>query len=188
MGSMSGLEKWFVNRSSERRSKGILRTVQNHIRIPDSAGILEIGAGRGSLSYLAYQQYKPRKLVVTDYDPSQVGVAKAQFASKLGTLPPDVEFTSADAVKLPFEDEIFDLVFTINVLHHVGKGAELVEAESKAVSEVRRVLKTGGYFVYGEIFNKDLVRNLLTRAGFRPVFAKRYLFFRDLAVYQKTDG
>jgi ubiquinone/menaquinone biosynthesis C-methylase UbiE len=186
MGSMSRLEKWFVNRSSDRRSRGILTTAQTQIKIPSSARLLEIGAGKGSLSYLAYQQYKPSRLVVTDYDSSQVDVAKANFANKLGTVPGEVEFRTADALKLPFEGESFDVVFTINVLHHVGGHAGHVEEKSKAIGEAWRVLKQGGYFVYGEIFDKDSIRKLLDQAGFRRVFAKRYLFFRDLGIYQKT--
>jgi ubiquinone/menaquinone biosynthesis C-methylase UbiE len=167
MGSMSRLEKRLVNLSSDRRSRSLLSTVQKYLKIPDSAGVLEIGAGRGSLSYLAYQNYKPKGLAVTDYDPFQVEAAKAHFANKLGTLPADVEFRTADAAELPFNDESFDVVFAINMLHHVGRGAQQVEAESKAIGEVWRVLRQGGYFVYGEIFHKDLVRNLLNQHGFR---------------------
>jgi ubiquinone/menaquinone biosynthesis C-methylase UbiE len=185
MGSMSRLEKLLVNRSSDGRSRSILSTVQNHFMIPDSGEVLEIGAGRGALSYLVHQQYKPNRTVVTDYDSSQVEAARAHFARKLGTTPLDVEFRTADALKLPFENESFDAVFAINMLHHVGQGERLAEAESEAISEIRRVLKNGGFFVYGEIFHKNTVRSLLIQTGFRQVFAKRYLLFRDLAVYQK---
>jgi O-methyltransferase StaMB len=187
LGSMSRLEKLFVNRSSDRRSKNTLSTVQSHFTIPDSGKVLEVGAGRGSLSYLIYQQYKTGRMVVTDYDLSQVEVAKAHFGTKLGTVPSGVEFRTADALNLPFEDESFDAVFAINMLHHVGHGSGLTEAEAKAIGEIRRVLNPGGFFIYGEIFHKDTVRNLLKNTGFVRVFAKRYLFFRDLAVYQKRD-
>jgi ubiquinone/menaquinone biosynthesis C-methylase UbiE len=69
---------------------------------------------------MVYQQYKTGRMVVTDYDPSQVEAAKAHFENKLGTAPLGVEFRTADALKLPFENESFDAVFAINMLHHVG--------------------------------------------------------------------
>jgi ubiquinone/menaquinone biosynthesis C-methylase UbiE len=181
------IRKTVVNRSSDRRSKNILSTVQSHFTIPDSGKVLEIGAGRGALSYLVYQQYKTGRMVVTDYDPSQVEAAKAHFGTKLGTAASGVEFRTADALNLPFEDESFDAVFAINMLHHVGQGSGLTEAEAKAIGEIRRVLKHRGFFIYRELFHKDTVRNLLKKAGFMQVFAKRYLFLRDLAVYQKPD-
>jgi ubiquinone/menaquinone biosynthesis C-methylase UbiE len=66
------------------------------------------------------------------------------------------------------------------MLHHLEQSTEFTEVESKAIDEIRRVLKRGGLLIYGEILHKHTVRDLLLKAGFLQVFAKRSLFFRDL--------
>jgi len=47
-----------------------------------------------------------------------------------------------DSQKLPFKDASFDLVCEFGVVHHIDPGWR------QAVSEIGRVLKSGGYFVF----------------------------------------
>ena len=54
-----------------------------------------------------------------------------------------------DIVNLPFEDEFFDLVVAIEVLEHV-------EDDKKAISEIARVLKPFGFFLFSVPTRKDL--------------------------------
>ena len=69
----------------------------------------------------------------TDFAESMVREAKILF--------PALKFEQADAEKLQFEDNSFDKVFcTFGVLHFAHT--------DKALSEVRRVLKDGGIFVF----------------------------------------
>jgi len=53
---------------------------------------------------------------------------------------PAVEFALADAQALPFPDATFDVVTARHMLYHVPD-------IGKALSEMRRVLKPGGYFL-----------------------------------------
>jgi ubiquinone/menaquinone biosynthesis C-methylase UbiE len=147
---------------------------------------LEIGGGKGFLSYLVYEHYHPRSIVLTDYDPSQVEGAKDLFQTKLGEIPPNVEFRSADALNLPFEKDTFDVVFGMVVLHHVEKRDWQFRNVPKALDGIRRVLKPDGYFCYTELFNKTRIRSYLRNAGFREIFAKRNVLITDCCVYQKT--
>ncbi len=66
-----------------------------------------------------------------------------------------------DAESLPFEDESFDFVYSLGVLHHVPNTA-------KAISEVHRVLKKGGR-CYIAVYNKRSIFFLWN------VFALNYL-------------
>lgn len=53
-----------------------------------------------------------------------------------------VEKKVADACKMPFPNKTFDVVISFDVLEHI-------ENDTKAVSEIHRVLKDGGKFIFG---------------------------------------
>lgn len=58
---------------------------------------------------------------------------------------PTVEYKTYNGETLPFEDNTFDVVFTINVMHHVPP-----ESWDRFLSECKRVLKKGGRFIVFE--------------------------------------
>ena len=91
--------------------------------------VLEIGSGLGILSHEAAAQVAPGRVVGIEYSPDQL----AKVNVKLDNL----EFVRGDAHNLPFADNSFDVVYCRYVLEHVAD-------VSKVVSEMRRVLKTGG--------------------------------------------
>ena len=49
-------------------------------------------------------------------------------------------FSIADATKIPFKDNTFDIVIIADVIEHI-------KDEDKAIEEIKRVLKPGGYFI-----------------------------------------
>ena len=57
-------------------------------------------------------------------------------------------FTALDVGALPFKDRIFDVVVSIETIEHI-------EGQDKYLSECRRVLKDGGYFVCSTV-NRDV--------------------------------
>lgn len=99
-------------------------------RLTPGARVLDIacGAGYGAAMLAA------RGAAVTgaDYDPRAVELAKARF--------PGVEFTTADALRLPFEDESFDAVVTFETIEHVHDGRGFLD-------EMKRVLRPGGTLI-----------------------------------------
>jgi len=70
-----------------------------------------------------------------DYSPSAITVAQAA-ATEAGTQ--NCEFIAADACDLPFEDETFDIVHCHQTLVHIPNAV-------RALQEMRRVCKSGGY-------------------------------------------
>ena len=71
---------------------------------------------------------------------------------------------SGNILKMPYENNSFDLVTSISVLEHF-KSSELV----KALTEILRVLRPGGYAVFG-IPTKNLISNFIIKniLGFNP--------------------
>lgn len=99
----------------------------------DGDKVLDIGCGNGRL----LQIFKNKKIDYTGIDSSEklIVIAKEKHSS--------VKFLTADALNLPFEDNSFDKVFSIAVLHHIPSK----ELRLKFLEEAKRVLKPNGLLV-----------------------------------------
>ena len=101
------------------------------LNLSSNDNVLELASGPG---YGTSEISKKTKSVLgTDFAKSMVVEAKNLF--------PKLNFEQADAENLKFEDNSFDKVFcTFGILHFAHP--------DKAINEVRRVLKSGGIFVF----------------------------------------
>jgi ubiquinone/menaquinone biosynthesis C-methylase UbiE len=97
---------------------------------------LELGAGTGFFSLNLKQAGILGQVHVTDLSPGMVEVAKTN-ARMLGFT---IEGRVADAERLPYDDDTFDVVVGHAVIHHIP------DVET-ALREVVRVLRPGGRFV-----------------------------------------
>lgn len=93
--------------------------------------ILDCGCGSGGY-ILEFFKYSPNVFGV------ECDEEKVKFFKSLNVNPSNV--IAGNIESLPFEDNKFDLVFLNEVLEHV-------QNEQKALSEIKRVLKTGGLLV-----------------------------------------
>lgn len=123
--------------------------------IENSQRILDLGTGRGEIAVLCAE--KGAKVSAVDYSIDSISTAR-DFASK--NLSPDkfreIDFTVMDAKRLDFPDQYFDRVFFLEILEH------LYPEELKVVlSEIRRVLKTGGKLIISTGPNSLLIKPLI---------------------------
>lgn len=93
-------------------------------------------------------------------------------------LYPEGRFQTGNALNLPFEDNFFDKVYFISVLHHIpGK-----EFRQKCLSEIIRVLKPEGKLILRvwDLLETKKGKKLILKYAILKIFGKTKLSFFDL--------
>jgi ubiquinone/menaquinone biosynthesis C-methylase UbiE len=128
------------------RNKGWIET-QDVIKVGITDGLaLEIGPGPG---YLGLEWLKnTRGTTLKGLDISADMIAAAQRNAADYQLSDRVEYVKSSSAKLPFENELFDAVFTANSLHEWSQPKQTFD-------EIWRVLKQGGKFFISD-FRRDM--------------------------------
>jgi SAM-dependent methyltransferase len=128
-----------IDDRSERTGKLISENTELSLKkfiTKDNSVILEIGAGKcWVMSMLAKNNYCIALDILTMMP---IGLEAGEIYIKNKNI--FFERVSADMIKLPFKDQIFDYVIISSSLHH---SPDL----DKTLSEVKRVLKSNGQFV-----------------------------------------
>lgn len=107
--------------------------------------VLDLGSGAGNDCFVARAIVRETGKV-TGLDMTEPMIAKArENCSKLKFS--NVDFVIGDIEEMPFENNIFDVVISNCVLN-------LVPDKSKAFSEIKRVLKSGGHFCVSDVVIK----------------------------------
>lgn len=106
--------------------------------------ILDVGCGLGGPCRMLADEYG---CAATGIDLSAEFVRTAKELSKLVKLDHKTRFFQGDATELPFKDNAFDAVWTQHVQMNVPD-------KEKLYSEIHRVLRVGGHFLFYDIFKK----------------------------------
>jgi SAM-dependent methyltransferase len=95
--------------------------------------VLDLGCGNGRLLGL----FKEENVIYTGIDNSEKIIEIAKRKN------PEATFFIMDSLDLPFQDNYFDKIFCIAVLHHIPS----VYFRRQLMKEAKRVLRPGGIFI-----------------------------------------
>ena len=172
MAEMSQFSRWMINRRTASRARRSLAKLGSALNVGPSDRVLELGSGGGGMIALLYERFHPAAIVGTDFDPHQVDAAKEYLERHLGSLPGSIALRQADALSIPYPNASFDVVFAMQMLHHVEERHTEYKNRPRALAEIRRVLRPGGSLVYSEIFARTQLRDSLREQGFSQEFLR----------------
>ena len=131
----------------EGRWAPVAKQMIKHYGLKPKDKVLDIGCGKG------FQLYEIKKecmgIEVYGVDVSSYAIANSKIEVKS-------QLTLANATELPFEDNYFDYVYSINTLHNLP----CFELE-KALSEIQRVSKGNSYICIESYRTEKEKANLL---------------------------
>lgn len=109
------------------------------------SSVLEIGVGTGNLAEkLLCNEYN---IIGIDQSREMLNVAKEKF--------PNLKLRLGDFLKIPFENNTFDIIVSTYAFHHLNN-----EEKAVAINELLRVLKEQGKIVIGDLmFENEQEKN-----------------------------
>ncbi len=135
MGISSLIYDTWMKETQFKKYDGILdMLLKNNVSLDGK--VLDVGIGTG-----LFEEYLKGKGVILDVVGVDVDKKMLEEAKKKGYL-----VMLANAEKLPFEDESFDLVISIDMINTASN-------KEAVVQEIKRVLKTGSYALISHFCN-----------------------------------
>jgi ubiquinone/menaquinone biosynthesis C-methylase UbiE len=113
-------------------AKHALPRLIHECRLTAEDHAIDIGCGPGHVTNMMAQS--GAKVVGVDLSPEMVKQARSLYSS--------LTFQEANAERLPFEDDTFDVALINFAIHHFAR-------PQVACAEIRRILKPQGRFVFG---------------------------------------
>ena len=93
--------------------------------------VLEVGSGRGGGAHWVARTYAPKRLTALDYSAAAVKLCTRMYGRQQ-----NLEFVEGNAMKLPFEDNSFDVLYNVESSHCYSDMAAFIH-------EAFRVLRPG---------------------------------------------
>jgi ubiquinone/menaquinone biosynthesis C-methylase UbiE len=109
--------------------------------LASSSGGWVLDLACGSLAFTAgiYANFSNRPVIFLDQSLKLLRKGKSRLEKLKGNISENMFFLHADALQLPFKDNIFHTVISLNLLHCIG-----LDDVKTALKEIKRVLTDGG--------------------------------------------
>lgn len=131
----------FIHRMIHRKIDLIAGRLAKSGISPEQSRGLDIGCGQGW--YTLEMIRRGFNVEGLDQSPEQVNWAKKN-ANAMGLL---ATFKTGDVTQMPYNNESFDFVYGVNIIHHITHA----KMRSAAFREISRILKSGGVFFMHEM-------------------------------------
>ncbi|CAF1538682.1 unnamed protein product [Adineta steineri] len=135
-----------IDNDSNYCSKQLYKEVLAQVSLTNQT-VLEVSCGRGAGAVWCVDNYVPDSYVGADLSSGVIDVCRQRHSMK-----PRLSFVVADATKyLPFANESLDIVICVEATHAYGGPI----AVKQFASEVARVLRPNGYFLWCDLCHID---------------------------------
>jgi SAM-dependent methyltransferase len=126
---------------------GVVNDFKNYYKLNEKSKILDIGCAKGFMLY-EFKKILP-KVYVRGIDVSSYAIKNAK---------PEVKrfLKLGNAIKLPFKNNFFDLVISINTIHNLSKKKCLI-----ALAEINRVSKKNA-FITVDAFSNEIEKKKIS--------------------------
>jgi 2-polyprenyl-6-hydroxyphenyl methylase/3-demethylubiquinone-9 3-methyltransferase len=114
--------------------------------------VLDLGCGGGFMA----EALTERGATVTGIDPSEAAIAAARRHAEANDL--EIDYRVSGGERLPFANGVFDIVVCVDVLEHV-------EDLKRVLTEIRRVLRPNGVFLFDTINRTWMASFLMVTIG-----------------------
>lgn len=137
----------FAEKYAERHKKMTEKFGQEYAEKLPSRGfqrgrIIDVGCGFGGTAIVLARKFQDSEIVGIDL--SEPLLRLASLAAQAANLGERVKFEKSDVHQIPYEDNSFDVVINLNMVH-------LVENPIKMLNEIERVLVPNGFLFVADI-------------------------------------
>lgn len=161
----------------ERETQMILEVCRYLSRTGKTLKILDLGCGNGYTLSMLSRKFPKHRYTGIDYTKEMVDICKQRKMKNCLVL-------QGDARNLAFSDNSFDFVYTqrclINILN--------IKEQYKALNEIYRILRHGGFYLFIECFTDGLKNNNKARqeCGLPPFAARFHNLYFDKKQFLKA--
>jgi arsenite methyltransferase len=155
--------------SSRVTKPKVIHRILDSIPWRGDENVLDVGCGRGLFLIAAAKRLKNGRATGVDIwrseDLSGNTAEAAMNNAKAEGVANRIKIENTDARKLPFGANSFDVVVSSLAIHNIDGSTE----RAKALREIARVLKPGGYLAILDIFHTGEYAKLLGQLGLSDV-------------------
>lgn len=155
-----------VSLSGRNPRKNYARIIEK-IELNESSVLLDVGCGTGEILKQIAEKNQGAQLYGLDMSPKMLQMAMNKDVRK------KITYVCGDAEKLPFEDDMFDVLLTSESFHHYPN-------PEQALGEFCRVLKPNGKLILCDMYRPAGVRHFMN-------FMFRFTGTGDVKIYNKAE-
>ena len=170
-----GLFGLVIGRFMNNHNRLMYSDVYQLLKLSSNDNVLEIGFGNGAFVKELVTKIDPGEYCGIDISDTMISSATRKNSALIKSG--KVKLSKANVILLPFKDQTFDKVFTLNTIY-------FWEDPQRVMLEIKRVLKPNGIFVVGlstkqsmqdndyfhehfTLYEKEEVERLFTDFGFK---------------------